>query len=99
MNSDTVVGSWEPAILGLALIYGAPVGVLMMLIAYATHLHKTGFRASIIPATLGTIGGGLIGALAAPPLAVITGCAGFFLALQYVLVKQRKATGEDKSRA
>ena len=86
------VGYWEPALIGLGLIYGGFFGAFIMPIAYLTHLHRTGFVRAIVPATIGTIVGGCVGALALPPLALITGCIGFFVGLIYSARKKPSYT-------
>lgn len=63
---------------GLALIYGAPLGTLLFPSGYLVFLRKIPFRLGVIWSALGTLGGGLLGALVAPPAALLAGVFGFF---------------------
>jgi hypothetical protein len=72
---------WE-ALVGC--MYGAPLGAIAAPLAYLTIVRTSGFKRAFIPATLGTVLGGWAGSLLWPPLGMITGVVGFFLALLQV---------------
>jgi hypothetical protein len=83
--------SWAAVFLGV--VYGAFFGAIAGALGYLLIIYQIGLRPTILPAFLGTILGGFCGALAGPPLAVLTGMIGFFVAL--VLLRLKK--GEPKS--
>ena len=74
-------GYWDPATVPIGLFYGGLLGAILGPLAYAFLVRKIGFQKAILPAFLGTIVGGFVGAVAGPPFAVLTGICGFFLAL------------------
>jgi hypothetical protein len=82
------VGYWTVDTLWLGMLYGATFGLLVGPIAYAVVVRRIGFQKAILPAFVGTIGGGFVGAIAGPPLAAITGILGFFAALAWVRIKK-----------
>jgi hypothetical protein len=88
------VGHWEPALVQLGLLYGGLFGVFLGPIAYAIVVRKIGFRKALLPAFVGTLVGGFAGAAAGPPLAVLTGISGFFIALFWAKSKH----SVDRSR-
>jgi len=63
---------------GLAVFYGAPLGLLLFPIGSFLFLRKVPFQHGILYASAGTLFGGLLGALAGPPLAALAGIVGFF---------------------
>lgn len=75
------VGYWDVGLVWVGFLYGGLFGMIVGPIGYATYVRKMGFQIAILPASIGTVVGGCIGAVAAPPVAVITGVLGFFLAL------------------
>jgi len=74
-------GYWDPAIVPIGLFYGGLLGAVVGPLAYPFLVRKIGFQKAILPAFLGTMVGGFVGAVAGPPFAVLTGICGFFLAL------------------
>jgi hypothetical protein len=80
-------GYWNFAIVPIGLFYGGLFGAIVGLLAYPFLVRKIGFQKAILPAFLGTIAGGFLGAVAGPPLAVLTGICGFFLALVWARVR------------
>src|SRR5260370_18365378 len=72
---------WAPAIVPIGLFYGGLLGAIVGPLAYPFLVRKIGFQKAILPAFLGTIIGGFVGAVAGPPFAVLTGICGFFLSL------------------
>jgi hypothetical protein len=77
-------GYWDPkSAWGLSEWYGKPLGQLMAPIGYFIFLQRTSLIRAWCVTMLGTISGGLLGALVGPPLAVLTGCIGFFTACYY----------------
>ena len=74
-------GYWNVGIIWLGLLYGGFFGAFVGPLAYPFLVRKIGFQKAILPAFLGTIVGGFAGAVAGPPLAVLTGVCGFFLAV------------------
>lgn len=66
------------SIFGLAGVYGAPFGGVLFPIGYYTFLKNVPFRLGVRYAMIGTLIGGLLGAIIAPPIAAITGIVGFF---------------------
>ena len=85
------VGYWSVDTLWLGMLYGATFGLLVGPIAYALAVHKIGFQKALFPAFAGTIGGGLAGAIAGPPLAALTGILGFFAALTLVRIRNTES--------
>lgn len=83
------VGYWDIALVWLGLLYGGFFGAPVGLIAYPVAVRKIGFQKAVLPCFVGTLIGGCAGALAAPPLAVLTGIGGFFVAL--ALAKRKHA--------
>jgi hypothetical protein len=80
-------GYWDAAIVPIGLFYGGLFGALMGPLAYALVVRTIGFQKAIVPAFLGTIMGGFLGAVAGPPFAIVTGICGFFIALLWAKVK------------
>src|SRR6266571_314232 len=80
-------GYWNVDIIWLGLLYGGFVGAFVGPLAYPFLVRKIGFQKAILPAFLGTIVGGFAGAVAGPPLAVLTGICGFFLALFWTRIR------------
>jgi hypothetical protein len=76
------VGYWNIDSVWLGCLYGGLFGTLAAPIAYFTLIHKIGLRKAFLPATTGTLIGGLIGALVGPPSAAFAGVAGFFIAIK-----------------
>jgi hypothetical protein len=83
-------GYWSVDFIWLGVVYGGFFGAFVGPIAYPFLVRKIGFPKSILPAFLGTIVGGFVGAVAAPPVAVLTGICGFFLALVWARIKLAK---------
>ncbi len=83
-------GYWSADFIWLGVVYGGIFGAFVGPIAYPFLVRKIGFPKSILPAFLGTIVGGFVGAVAAPPVAVLTGICGFFLALVWARIKLAK---------
>jgi hypothetical protein len=83
-------GYWSVDFIWLGVVYGGLFGAFVGPIAYPFLVRKIGFQKSILPAFLGTIFGGFVGSLAAPPVAVLTGICGFFLALIWARMKLAK---------
>lgn len=77
------VGYWEPSIIWLGFLYGGLVGTIVAPIAYLMLVREIGFRRAFLPATGGALVGGFFGAILGPPLAVLTGVAGFFFAVYW----------------
>jgi hypothetical protein len=73
------IGYWEISLIWLGLLYGGLFGAVVGPIAYALVVNNIGFRDSVWRALVGTLAGGFAGAIAGPPLAVITGISGFFI--------------------
>jgi hypothetical protein len=83
-------GYWGVDFIWLGVVYGGIFGAFVGPIAYPSLVRKIGFQKPILPAFLGTICGGFVGAVAAPPVAVLTGICGFFLALIWARMKLAK---------
>lgn len=56
-------------------------GILITPLGYLIFLRNIGFRKGILPAAIGTILGGCLGAFRGPFAALCFGCLGFFLSL------------------
>ena len=80
-------GYWDVAIVPIGLLYGGLFGALVGPLAYALVVRTIGFQKALVPAFVGTIIGGFLGAVAGPPFAVLTGICGFFVALFWAKVK------------
>ena len=78
------LGYWSLSAALVGAMYGAPLGLVLGPIGYATIVRKTGFRTAILPAAIGTIAGGFAGSLLIPGLGVLTGIAGFCAGLVFV---------------
>jgi hypothetical protein len=81
------VGYWEIGLVWLGLLYGGVFGAFAGFLAYPLVARKIGLKKALLPAFTGTIIGGFMGAVAAPPLAVLTGICGFFIALFWIRIK------------
>ena len=80
-TGEEYFGYWNIAFVWLGVMYGGPLGAFVAAVAYATLVRTIGIRRAIIPATLGTLAGGFVGSLLGPPVAVVNGVMGFFIAL------------------
>ena len=81
------IGYWNVASVWLGFIYGGSLGVVVTPIAYLAFVRKIGFRKAFLPATIGTLLGGFVGAIVGPPFAVMTGVAGLFGAIIWAVQK------------
>jgi hypothetical protein len=79
-TGEEYVGSWSVSTLWLGWLYGSIFGAFVGLLAYPL-VRSIGFRKAILPAFVGTLVGGFAGSIGAPPLAMLTGIFGFFVAL------------------
>jgi hypothetical protein len=86
-TGEEYFGFWDPAIIPIGLFYGGLFGAIAGLLAYPLLVRKIGFRKAILPAFLGTMVGGFLGAIAGPPFAVLMGIGGFFVALIWTRVR------------
>jgi hypothetical protein len=75
------LGYWDIAVAELGLLYGGLFGAFVVPLAYPFLVRQIGFQKSVLPAFAGTLSGGLLGAVVGPPLALLTGICGFFVAL------------------
>jgi len=75
------IGAWDWGIIGLGIMYGGFFGLLMGPLGYIIFLRQIGLRKAILPAAVGTIVGGCLGALNHIAAALFYGCIGFFLSL------------------
>ena len=91
-TGEEYFGFWNVDTIWLGLLYGGFFGAFVGPLAYPILVRKIGFQKSILPAFLGTIVGGSAGAVAGPPLAVLTGICGFFLALLLTRMKPAKTS-------
>lgn len=84
LSTGDHIGHWSVGDLGVGAMYGAPLGVLVALIAYPILIRAIGIRRAIVPATVGTLTGGFAGCvIVGAPFAVLTGVIGFFAALAW----------------
>ena len=60
-------------------------------IAYVTLVRKIGFRKVFLPATMGTLLGGFVGAFGGTPGAILAGIAGVFLAFKWTVDKASRS--------
>jgi len=81
------VGYWSVATVWLGFLYGGFFGAFVGPLAYPFLVRRIGFQKALLPAFAGTILGGFVGAIAGPPLAVLTGICGFFVALAWTKSK------------
>ena len=75
------VGAWNWGAIVLGVMYGGFFGLLMGPLGYIIFFRQIGLNKAIIPAGIGTIVGGCIGALNHIAAALFYGCIGFFLSL------------------
>jgi hypothetical protein len=75
------VGAWDWGNIGLGIMYGGFFGLLMGPLGYIIFLRQIELRKAILPAAVGTIVGGCLGALNHIAAALFYGCIGFFLSL------------------
>ena len=73
------VGYWSVDLVWLGLLYGGLFGVLVTPIAYLLQVRKVGITRVFWQATLGTLVGGFLGAIAGPPQALVAGIGGFIV--------------------
>jgi uncharacterized membrane protein len=93
-TGEEYIGHWSIGDIGVGFMYGAPLGGIVAPLAYATLVRTIGFRRALIPATVGTLAGGIAGGLVHPLLSQITGVVGFFIALLVV----RYPSGDHSTR-
>jgi len=86
------VGYWTYGLLLIGAMYGGPMGLFMGPLGYFTAVRIIGFKRAILPASIGTLIGGIAGALIEPILGVISGTAGFFVALLIARFRHGAAT-------
>jgi len=84
------VGYWVIDLVWLGFLYGGLLGAFVTPIAYVPLVRKIGFQKAFIPATIGTLFGGFVGAIVGPPFAVLTGVAGFFVAINWAVQKNSR---------
>jgi hypothetical protein len=80
-------GDWNPSVAWVGLLYGGFFGVFVTPLAYVFLIRKMGFQKTFWPAVVGTLIGGFAGAVAGPPLAVLTGLSGFFIGVYWATSK------------
>jgi hypothetical protein len=81
---------WSVDTIWLGLTYGGIFGALAGPLAYPFLVRQIGFQRAILPAFVGTIVGGFAGAIVVPPVAVLTGIGGFFVALVWTRMRLSK---------
>jgi len=89
------IGYWNVASVWLGFLYGGLLGALVTPIAYLALVRKIGFRKAFLPATMGTLLGGFVGAVVGPPLAVVTGVVGFFATIRWAVHKVPPSAQRD----
>ncbi len=90
--NSTSGGVWDWGFLGLGILYGSFFGILMAPLGYIIFLRQIGVRKAVLPASMGTIFGGSIGAYFNLVAALIFGCLGFFLCLFGLWLTMRRNT-------
>ncbi len=75
------VGAWDWGNIGLGIMYGGFFGLLLGPLGYFILLKNIGIKKAILPAFVGTIAGGCLGALKNISAGLLYGCVGFFIAL------------------
>lgn len=75
------IGTWDWGVIGLGIMYGGFFGILLGPLGYIIFLRNIGLKKAILPAAMGTIVGGCLGALKHIAAGLIYGCIGFFIAL------------------
>ncbi|MEW6714980.1 MAG: hypothetical protein AB1306_07825 [Nitrospirota bacterium] len=75
------VGAWELADVFLGMMYGGYFGIIMGPLGYVIFLRNIGLRKAILPASVGTIAGGCLGAFNDILTALYYGCIGYLLSL------------------
>jgi hypothetical protein len=68
---------WNNTALHWGLLYGALIGGIGVPVAHLFLLRKVGLRRAFIPALVGSLVGGMLGAIADPFWAMVLGIAGF----------------------
>jgi hypothetical protein len=71
------------------LLYGALIGGFAVPIAHLFLLRKIGLKKAFVPALVGTLTGGFLGAIVNPFWAMVSGILGFSFAV--IFVASRKA--------
>lgn len=61
--------------------FGAVTGAIVVPMAYVLLLHRTGFSVAVVPAFIGTLGGGMLAMVMAPSYVIAFGVVGFFASL------------------
>lgn len=84
------VGYWAPQeYWWMAKTFAAPVGAVMAPVTYLGFLQHVPLKAAVVSGAIGTLLGGLIGALGSPLHAGLAACSGFLLACMLVSDKYR----------
>lgn len=74
-------GYWKPfEMFVLAGFYGMPLGIIIFPLSYFIFLQDVPIYRLLIFTSIGTLAGGLCGALIEPPVAALSGVIGFFIA-------------------
>jgi hypothetical protein len=83
MRYDARVGHLDIGLISVSFAVGMVLGAFAGPIVYLTLCRKVGIGKAFLPAILGTLLGGFVGALWNPLVAVLTGIAGFAVALSW----------------
>ena len=87
MRYDARVGHLDIGLISVSFAVGMVLGAFVSPIAYLTLCRKVGMGKALLPAIIGTLLGGFVGALWNPLVAVLTGIAGFVFALNWTAYK------------
>jgi hypothetical protein len=84
---DARVGHLDLGLISVSFAVGMVLGAFISPIAYLTLCRKVGMGKALLPAIVGTLLGGFVGDLWDPLVAVLTGIAGFVVALSWTAYK------------
>jgi hypothetical protein len=84
---DARVGHLDLGLISVSFAVGMVLGAFISPIVYLTLCRKVGMGKALLPAIVGTLLGGFVGDLWDPLVAVLTGIAGFVVALSWTAYK------------
>jgi hypothetical protein len=93
LTADDVALAANAAGAFLGMCVGAVVGACVVPLAYVLLLYRTGFRIAVVPAAIGTVGGGVLSYVIDPEQVFAFGIGGFAAAMAFTWFLDRRRSG------